>query len=118
MNIDIIRGDTSCITFNIFTDNGKEYVLKENDKLYFTVKKGFQFKNEILQKTYGNGISFNATTKEYEINLSQIDTLKMEQGGYVYDIKIILNFEGEKIVETLTKGLINVGINATHKENE
>lgn len=118
MELDLIRGDTCWVVFRILDDDGAAYVLKEGDRLYFTVKKYFELREAVLQKTYGDGISYDAGAQEYGIALSQEDTLKMEQGRYVYDIKIIIDLEGEKVVETLTKGFINVGINATHKENE
>ena len=118
MNLNLIRGDTYTIQFGIKTEDGAGYVLQEGDRLYFTVKKSFNHSDCILQKTFGNGITRNASTGAYEIELEQLCTCEVECGSYVYDIKIVLANNGEQIVKTLTKGELALDNNATHRGNE
>ena len=118
MNLTLIRGDTHDITFKLITEDGSSYQLQGNDNVYFTIKKTFYQKNYCLQKKFGDGISYNASTEEYEIKLDQPCTCNLECGSYVYDIKVVINSITPKIVKTLLKGQVALDTNATHKENE
>ena len=115
MNLNLIRGDTYVLTFTIIDNDGNPYILTENDKCYFTVKKRFECENYIFQKQWLDGISYNATTQKYEIQIAQNDTSDLPISMYVYDIKVKI---GTEIVKTLIKGTINIINNATHRENE
>lgn len=117
MTLPIIRSDTYKITFGLKMADGTEYVLRDSDKLYFTVKKSFYNNNVVLQKTYGNGITFNKEKKLYEILLSQDDT-NIECSTYVFDIKLVINSSTPRVVKTLIKETLKVDPNVTHKENE
>lgn len=118
MDIKLIRGDTYAITFKILTADGVPYAIGEGDKIYFTIKKTFNHKECVLQKTYDNGITYDSRAGEYTVNLTQICTCDLDCGAYVYDIKVILANQGEPIVETLVKGALTFENNATHKVNE
>lgn len=119
MDLTLIKGDTHTITFKIKTADDSYFMLQSEDRLYFTVKKNFYTKDVILQKTYKNGITYNAINKEYIIKLNQDCTCDIDCGGYVYDIKIaIAQEDGDFVVKTLVKGSLGFVPNATHKENE
>ncbi len=118
MDLNLIRGDTYTLTFNILTADGSIYALQDGDKLYFTVKKSFNHGECVLQKTFGNGITRNEQTGEYEIRLDNLCTCELDCGAYVYDIKVILANNGERVVNTLIKGALVLDNNATHRGNE
>lgn len=118
MDLKLTRGDTHTITFGILMDDGNHYELQEGDKLYFTVKKSFFSKDCVLQKTFGDGITYNAETKEYCIELEQLCTCELDCGQFVYDIEIIINSNDPCIVKTLVKGNLIIDTEVTHKGNE
>lgn len=118
MDLQLIRGDTHKITFNLVDNNGNPYVLTENDKCYFTIKQNYDRKDCVLQKRFGDGIEYNAETGQYEINLTSFCTCEMECANYVYDIKVKIVHEEREIVKTLAKGMLLLAKNATHKRNE
>lgn len=118
MDIKLIRGDTYTLKFKILTADGAAYVLHDGDKLYFTVKKTFNHRDFVLQKTYGDGITYNGTTGDYEIELTQMCSCELDCGDYVYDIKAVLANDDNPIVETLVRGTLVFENNATHKGNE
>jgi hypothetical protein len=116
--MDLIRGDTCIITFTITTEDNENYLLKEKDKLYFTVKKSFYKTDCTIQKTFNNGITYNERTKEYEVKLDQDCTCNLKCDDYVYDIKLVVDNYGNPISQTLIKGALRLHANATHKVNE
>jgi len=70
-----------------------------------------------MQKSFGDGITYNVDEKLYNIKINQDDTALVAGGAYVYDIKLVVN--GDPLtVKTLIKDTLNIAINATHKENE
>lgn len=115
MKLYLIKGDTYVLTFTLVDNDGNPYILTENDKCYFTVKKRFECEDYIFQKQWLDGISYNATTKKYEIQIAQNDTCDLPIGTYVYDIKVKI---GTEIVKTLALGELTIENNATHKGNE
>ena len=104
MNLILTRGDTNYITFRIRTEDNAPVELNSGDQLYFTVKKSFFHKACIIQKTFGNGITYDEETEEYMIELDQPCSCHLECGEYVYDIKIVLNSVEPVVVKTLIKG--------------
>lgn len=117
-NITLTRGDTHIISFKLKGENGEKYILSLDDKLYFTVKENAVKSACVLQKTIGNGISYNAETEEYEVELTSDCTCTMPYCNFVYDIELIIMRDGKKIVKTLVKGNLYIDKEVTHKENE
>lgn len=118
MDIKIFRGDTNLITFGIKQEDDNDFIMSDQDKLYFTVKKSCLAEECIIQKTWGNGITYNKKTKEYEIMLDQDCTCDLTDRPYCYDIELIVNREQPKVVKTLAKGDFIIDMDVTHKENE
>ena len=118
MEIKLTRGDTRIYTFSILTDDGADYVLSDQDKLYFTVKRSWFDSGCILQKTFGNGITYNAATREYELELTHNCTCDIECRDYVFDIQLMVGSETPAIVNTLCKGTLVLDVEAPHKGNE
>ena len=54
-NIHMIRGDTIRLDIEITTADGNPYILKDGDKLLFTVKKNVFDKDIIIQKKITSG---------------------------------------------------------------
>ena len=78
--IQLTRGDTA--RFSVPIDNetsGKEYVLSDNDKLTFTIKKRVKDETPLLQKTVFGTILFHVKPE---------DTQGLSFGKYVYDIQL------------------------------
>lgn len=117
-NITLTRGDSHIISFTIIGENGDAYVIDEQDKIYFTVKKNFSKTECVLQKTINNGITYNTDTEEYEIELTDECTCNLPFGRFVYDIELVIVRDRKKIVKTLVKGNFTISEEVTHKENE
>lgn len=115
MTLQLIRGDTYELAFTIQTENGVNYVLEAEDSVYFTVKKYDFDKEFIIQKTYGNGISYDEKAGEYVISLTSDDT-DILCGTNKFDIKVIIR--NSNVEKTLIIGSIVAINNVTHKENE
>lgn len=118
MDIKIIRGDTNLITFGIKQEDDTDFVMSDQDKLYFTVKKSCFVKVCVFQKNWNDGITYNEKTKEYEILLDPDCTCELTNRQYCYDIELIVNREEPRVVKTLAKGNFIIDMDVTHKENE
>lgn len=116
MDLVLIRGDTHQITFKIIEDGGNEYILEERDKLYFTVKKSYRYKDYVIQKTMGNGIAY--VNRQYQITIDADCSSNLLCGDYVYDIQIILYNEGTELIKTLARGKLRWDTEVTFRGNE
>ena len=106
------RGDTCPISFDLTDNEGNELNLAESE-IYFTVKKNYQTKNYIIQKTYSHGdITIDGTTVSF--CLTHTDTANLSYGNYVYDIQI----KSGDLVKTLCIGTITLTNEATWINNE
>ena len=92
-NFSIVRGDTNIISFSLFDNNGNPFVLSSQDMLYFTVKTDSVTSSYVFQKTTGNGITYNADTKEYEIEIDSESTNNLPYRTFVYDIELVAVLE-------------------------
>jgi hypothetical protein len=115
MDFTLIRGDTYNLTFSLSLANGNAYILSENDKCYFTVKKDLIQEDYVFQKRNGAGIEYNEEQGLYRIKIEQEDTCDLNFGTYQFDIKVKI---GDEIVKTLLKGTFVLTNNATHRCNE
>lgn len=113
MDVEMIRGDTQPLKFQIKDNEGNILQMSAEDELIFTVKKNYNTKQTILQKklstndiTYKNGW--------YLFTLKHEDTANLKYGTYVYDIQLM----SEGIVATLVLGTITLTQEVTHIENE
>ena len=79
-NINMIRGDTIRLDIEITTADGNPYILKDGDKLLFTVKKNVFDKDIIIQKKITSGT----------IVIDHQDTADLEYRSYVYDVQLTL----------------------------
>lgn len=113
MDIEMIRGDTQAIKFQIKDNNGNVLKMDDSDELLFTIKKNYNTKNFILQKKLSES---DITYKDgyYFITLDHEDTASCKYGTYVYDIQLMSN----GIVATLILGTITLTQEVTHIENE
>ena len=81
LNAEMVRGDTG--TFSVRPKINGEYVLKEGDHLWFTVRK-IKDKTILLQKDvteFEDGMA--------EVIIKPSDTANFEIGNYIYDLKMI-----------------------------
>lgn len=77
----MVRGDTG--TFSVRPKINGEYVLKDGDHLWFTVRK-IKDQTILIQKDvteFEDGIA--------EVVISPSDTANLEIGNYIYDLKMI-----------------------------
>ena len=93
-NIQLPKKDFLIIELKI-TENGEVVELESTDEIYFTVKRNATDENYVFQKSLKDGITYNASTKNYEIQINSNDTKEMLQGQnagtYGYDITIYYN---------------------------
>lgn len=119
MKIRLIRGDSKILGFPLNDKKGNPLELKENDEIYFTVKKDENTEEFEFQKTLGNGIEYDSTRKLYIININPSDTEEMEYGTYGWDIEVDLaKEEGEPYVNTPYEGTLKITKEYTHKNNK
>ena len=113
MDIEMIRGDTQPLKFQVKDNNGNILKMDLGDELIFTIKKNYNTKEKILQKKLSDG-SIYYESGYYFITLSHEDTANLKYGTYVYDIQLM----SAGIVETLVLGTITLTEEVTHIENE
>ena len=108
------RGDTKALKkFRPVDINNNPLILSENDKIYFTVKRGEKGK-KVLQKTIGEGIVLKDDVY-YHITLNADDTAELDAGSYRYDIELNM---GTNLVITLIEGEIILLQDITTKEDK
>lgn len=81
LDAEMVRGDTG--TFSVAPKINGEYVLENGDHIWFTLRK-IKDNRILIQKDiteFENGIA--------EIVIEPNDTVNMELGNYIYDLKMI-----------------------------
>lgn len=93
-NIEIPKLDYQVISLGIKKDG--EYVqLGENDLIFMTVSFTPGSTEYKFQKSLTNGITYNSTTKKYDIQIDSEDTENL-QFGTTYGFDITIYYEGDK----------------------
>lgn len=77
--ISFVRGDTYRFSVELLTDDDAPYILKENDKLVFTVKKTPYTSKVLIQKQINSSM---------EVLINHEDTADLPYGKYVYDVQL------------------------------
>lgn len=93
LDAEMVRGDTG--TFSVAPKINGEYVLENGDHIWFTLRK-IKDNRILIQKDiteFENGIA--------EIVIEPNDTVNMELGNYIYDLKMI---RGDGTVDSLIPG--------------
>ena len=85
-----MRGDTGCITVNLYAD-GEPYTMRDGDKLIFSVKRAIGDTEYVLQKE----------SKTNQIFFVHKDTNNLAPGTYVYDIQLVTSIG---MVQTMGPG--------------
>lgn len=88
-DIEFPRGDTCPLKFSLLDNNGNVLTLTGSDELYFTVKKGFNTTEKILQKTFSQGDITQEEDGSYKLIIEPEDTGNLNYGSYVFDICLI-----------------------------
>ena len=110
MTIELTRGDTGAYKFQRIK-NG-EVIPTIADNIYFSIKKNFNVKETLLQKTI-NDMTFDEDGT-YHFLINPEDTNNLPYGDYVFDIEIVQ----EDYVKTLCKGIFKLTEEVTFKDNE
>lgn len=93
LDAEMVRGDTG--TFSVAPKINGEYVLENGDHIWFTLRK-IKDNRILIQKDiteFENGIA--------EVVIEPNDTVNMELGNYIYDLKMI---RGDGTVDSLIPG--------------
>lgn len=112
-DIEFPRGDTPPLKFNLLDENKQLIELKEQDELYFTVKKSYGTSEVVFQKRYSTG-DIQKANDGYKVFIQHIDTANLNYGTYVFDISI----KSGDYVATLAIGTITLTNEVTHISNE
>ena len=112
-DIEFPRGDTCPVSFQLIDENGDIIKLKDDDELYFTMKKSYNEKEYILQKKYSTGEIVQQDGKCVFTILSK-DTNELNYGSYVYD----LCFRSRDLTKTICIGQITITNEVTFIGNE
>lgn len=78
-DIMLTRGDTAAIQLTITDEHGDEYIIKEGDSVYLTIKYAYMTDGYLVRKVLQDG----AFTFRSE------DTINMNFGSYDYDIRLV-----------------------------
>lgn len=93
-NIEVPKLDYQVISIGIKKDG--EYIeLGNNDLMFMTVSYTPGSSEYKFQKSLGNGITYNSTTKKYDIQIESSDTENL-QFGTAYGFDITVYYEGNK----------------------
>lgn len=90
------RGDTVVFKISVFTPSGDVYGLKDNDKLYFIVKKypkNAPSSNYLIKKEFNN----------YQIELNNSDTQYLNYGTYNWECCL---FFSDGSINTICNGIL------------
>ena len=119
MNINISkpRGDTIKIRFSIKM-SGVDYEVQPNDRLYFTIKRSYKDESYLKQYSYGDGITYDQSTKKYTLIIPSSDTSELDFKTYYFDIELVRDFNNTKDTSTLILGELEMTEEITRRENE
>lgn len=111
------RGDTYQRDFTV---QGWSFPIS---KVFFTVKENAEYKNHVLQKTLGKGITLADKTKDtetYNLTICCTDTEHMKTNfDYEFDIEIHSDgVEGDVIKRTIITGILRLKASSTKACNE
>lgn len=113
MDVELIRGDTQPLKFNITDAEGNPIELASGDELIFTMKKNYNTGNVILQKRLSTG-DIQYEDESYKLVLTHTDTAELKYGTYVYDMQLM---SGD-LVATIAMGTITLNQEVTFITNE
>ena len=77
--IKLTRGDTAAIALRLRAD-GEQFELEDGDRAVFSVKRGYDDAEYVLQADASGGI----------VELSHADTQGLASGSYVWDVQVTL----------------------------
>lgn len=101
--MEFTRGDTYRFKFQRLDENGG-VIESKAQKMWFTVKRNYNTKEKLIQKTLEkNEITFDSEFF-YHIIIEPSDTSGLQYKKYVYDIQV----ENDGIVSTIAKGELNL----------
>lgn len=86
MGITMPRGDIRPVGFMI---NSKIHDSLDFDNIYFTVKKNFNARDILFQKTLASGKIEKTDDGAYQFTIEPEDTDGMAYGSYVFDIEVV-----------------------------
>lgn len=118
MLIEIPRGDYRQIYLNLDLTSGDPLDLGENEDIILTIKKNYDTKNIIFQKSIYEGTMVKDVNEEgqikYVFDLNPEDTMNLRYGSYVGDLKLVKNTDTNPEPETLDLVKIKVTKEATN----
>jgi hypothetical protein len=112
-DMELIRGDTLPISFNIQDNEGNPLVPTLDDELYFTMKKNYNSPSFVCQKKLSSG-DFEIVEDKIRFVLTHEDTANLGYGEYVYDIQLSTG----NYVKTIVLGTITLTEESTWINNE
>lgn len=108
MNIDskisLIRGETKVWKFQR-KDGSGSIITTMPDEVYCTIKANYDDDDYIIQKTYGNE-EITYSDGWWFITLSAAETLTLNPGKYVIDVKVITDSGATYVVHPQTLAVI------------
>ena len=107
------RGDIDYERFLVDDPDGTRTDI-DFDEIYFTVKKSYDDKPFLIQKSLSGGTIEKLGLGDYQVKIDREDTRQMSFGKYVFDIQ--LSYQ-DVITETFT-GVFDLLPEATYPENE
>ena len=118
MLIEIPRGDYKQIYLNLAQTNDEPLDIKENEDVILTIKKSYDTKAVLFQKSIYEGTIVKHVNEEgqisYVFDLLPEDTINLRYGSYVGDLKLVKNTDTNPEPETLDLVKIKVTKEATN----
>lgn len=98
----------------VYKVNGEVSTLGETDLMFFSVKSNLVSDEYLIQKSLGNGITYDATEEKYYLEIDSNDTINLNMNDtYLYDLTIY--YEGTKPMQKLY-GQFKIGPKVTLNE--
>lgn len=107
----LTRGDTGAFKFQRLDSSGNP-ILTAPSAIYFTVKKSYNQKSEIIQKTLAD---MTIDGEGYwHFTIAPDETASLDYGQYVFDLEVTT----DDYVQTIAKGKLNLDEESTWAANK
>lgn len=94
ISISMAKGDYIPLSLTLKDVDDNNIILSETQDLILTIKKDYKANTYLIQKIYSKGdIVYNSESETYDFAVEYKDTMSLNYGSYVGDLKLINNIQ-------------------------
>lgn len=94
ISISMAKGDYIPLSLTLKDVDDNNIILSETQDLILTIKKDYKANTYLIQKIYSKGdIVYNSESETYDFAIEYKDTMSLNYGSYVGDLKLINNIQ-------------------------